>query len=136
MLRNLTHAHPVAFDEEGKLCFADVAHPAIDAPELPDDQTREAGRQVALWLLRLLGPKATVAKLAGLRYAFRLERKPMEEVAREYGITRAAISKQRVIFCNKFGLPAGKTEQTRQTFSRVQAKAWKARKESTATHTQ
>jgi len=74
MLSNFGHSLPVAFNEDGNLVLADVAHPAIGAPELPDDASREAGRKVALWLLELLGPKATGDAEAHCRKAAGLHR--------------------------------------------------------------
>jgi hypothetical protein len=122
MLRNSIHG-PIGFDEDGSLVLVDLPHSAI-APELPDEVTREAGRRVALWLLELLGPRATAAKLAGLRYAFHLERRSMEKVGREIGCGRAAISKWRALFADKFGLPAGRTKTQRAQRSQITSNAW------------
>jgi hypothetical protein len=126
VVKNLGHAQPCAFSENSELILVDIIHPAIgyDIPDLPDDASREAGRKVALWLLETLGPRVTAAKLAGLRFAFHLERRSMAEVGREIGCGRAAISKFRTLFCDKFGLPAGRTQRQRAERSRTQKEAW------------
>jgi hypothetical protein len=127
MLRNFGHSNPVAFDENSELVLVDVPTIGYDIPDLPDEASREAGRKVAIWLCELLGPRATAAKLAGLRFAFHLERRSMTEVGREIGCGRAAISKFRTLFADKFGLPAGRTKSQRAQRSSAQRNIWQNR---------
>lgn len=135
MLRNMGHHHQVGLEQDNKVLVVDD-HPLehIEPLEMPRDQAeRDAALKAIHWMLDLIGPGGIVAKVLALRYIFHLEARSMDVVGRDYGLTRAAISKYCTMFADAMGVPALKSDTARSHYSRTQLKVWDTRPRHNAT---
>jgi hypothetical protein len=136
MIHEMGHAHPVAFedDDQGTGGKVFVEHSTIVEEIEPldlsndDEAERDAALRAIHWLLDAITGTAIVAKVLALRYVFRIERRNMDTVAKQYGFAgRATISKHVVEFSDALGVPAYKTNEARDHYSHAQVKAWEKR---------
>ena len=92
MLRELGCDHPdISAD-----VLADVVNfPGSDPLlELKSEDERAGASKMLHWLLADIGADGIVVKVTALRYLMRIEPRPMAVVAKQYNVTRQAISKQ------------------------------------------
>jgi len=118
---------PVDYDSE---LLADF--PRFDN-ELVRQAAQESSMRTLLWVLdATAGRDAIVTRILALRYAFRIEDRPMKVLAKRYRLTAAAISKQVVAICDRFGLAPLASSTARQAYGRGQKAAWRRRKQKSA----
>jgi hypothetical protein len=69
-------------------------------PELLDDHEHEGARKALRWVLERVGREGIVTKILALRFLLHFETESMECVGKEYGVSRATISK----YCTMFAV--------------------------------
>ena len=127
MLRDLGHLHPVGFGEDSQSALVDKTHPCIEPmPQLADEDAREAARNVLRWVLEAVGPKGIVTKILALRFLLHFETESMECVGKEYGVSRATISKYCTMFADSLGMHSLRSNAAREAYSNAQREVWKS----------
>jgi hypothetical protein len=69
-------------------------------------------------------PRAQGLYAAALRWLSGHDPRSQVEIARELGVTRAAISKRVVEIADRLGIDAGRTKQARENYSAAAYRAW------------
>ena len=131
MLIDLGHHYPVALDDDSLPLLADMNFPAAaePMPAFENEEQRDGARKALRYVFTTTGRDGIVVKHLAIRFLLGLEPWSMQRVAKKYGVTRAAISKQSNLLADKLGIPHLRSETSRRNFSRAQLRAWEKRKQ-------
>ena len=116
--------------EIGDETMADIANfPAADPVlQLESDAEREGALRAARWILAPIGRNGIVVKILAVRFLLNWEPDSMSTVARRYGVTRAAISKQANALADALQMPHLRSARSRENYRQAQLRAWQKRK--------
>lgn len=127
MLHDAGHLHPVGFSENSELVLVDTRHPGVEPiPDFDNEAEREGAMRAIRWLLAPVGKKGIVTKVMACRILLGWEDQSMERVAKEIGVSRAALSKQAVALSAALGLPPLRSSTVREAYSNAQRQVWKS----------
>ena len=96
--------------------------------QLKSDEQREGAWKAAQWILAPIGRDGIVVKILSIRFLLGWEPDSMSTVARRYGVTRAAISKQCNAHADALRIPHLRSETSRDNYRRAQLTAWQKRR--------
>jgi hypothetical protein len=125
-----THSHPIGIENGSPVLVAlDDPIDQIEPLELTGatQAERDAAMKALFWVVDMIGGAGICAKVIALRYLMRLETRPMEQVAKPFGLGRAAISKHVTDFATAFGVTSFRSQSARQAYSETQREVWKTR---------
>ena len=122
------HVAPDPAEISAETCEDIINFPAEPIPTFATKEQLDAGLRTARWILDPIGRDGIVVKILAVRCLLRWESDSMSKVAKKYGVTRQALSKQANALADALQIPRLRSATSRDNNRRAALRAWQKRK--------